>query len=100
MHQELGQFHTDVCPRNLLQHYGKHGEIVYLLNDFDGQYPGRLKPEMYGPKAHYEASKDPDTELPVAVYKNYTYEDMVSDYHFTSVHSSHNDCYLYHRKSI
>ncbi|KAL5527861.1 hypothetical protein ACEPAG_6662 [Sanghuangporus baumii] len=73
MHSVLGQVHTDVCPDNLLLHFGKDSEIVYLLNDFDSAYYGRLNPAHYGKKA--EAKEDPESFK--TIFDAYTYEDMV-----------------------
>ncbi|KAL5487569.1 hypothetical protein ACEPAI_5677 [Sanghuangporus weigelae] len=73
MHGVIGQVHTDVCPDNLLLHFGKDNEIVYLLNDFDSAYYGRLNPAHYGEKA--EAKEDPESLK--TIFDAYTYEDMV-----------------------
>ena len=70
MHRVLGQVHRDITPDNLLLHFGKDNEIVYLLNDFDSAYHGRLKSTHYGKKV--EPSRDSESAL------RYTYEDMVS----------------------
>ncbi|KAL5529941.1 hypothetical protein ACEPAF_6198 [Sanghuangporus sanghuang] len=73
MHSVIGQVHTDVCPDNLLLHFGKDNEIVYLLNDFDSAYYGRLNPTHYGKKA--AAKEDPESFK--CIFDAYTYEDMV-----------------------
>ncbi|KAI5118977.1 hypothetical protein M0805_001116 [Coniferiporia weirii] len=42
MHFVLGQTHGDVTPANMLWYKKGNGRTVYMLNDFDSGYTGRL----------------------------------------------------------